>query len=704
MNTETKTPLPLLPLGTGDPLRLGPYRLVGVLGEGGMGKVYLAGDQSGRPAAVKVLRPELAHDRNLAQRFVREAHTARAVTSKGVARVLAAQVEGGRPWIATEFLAGPTLDQAVTAYGPLGEDAVRALAAALARTLQDVHAAGLVHRDVKPSNIVLTADGPRLIDFGIARPEHGLTLTTTGQIPVTPGYGAPEQVLGQRVTPAADVFSLGAVLVFAASGRPAYDGPYVAAVQYAVVHGQPDLGGLPPRLQQLVGPCLLKDAAFRPSPEGIAKAFAPTASARRVWRNGPWAGDIRRRETETRRLTAVARPTAGPETSRRRFLAWAGMGGAVVLAGGGASAWWLTRRDATALPPAGDAPAATPLREGEYSEGLTPQPLWTARKAAATGSPPTPVVLRDVVVFAAAGGGVAAHTVTDGKRKWSLPGVAARARQLPLNRDLFVAADAEGSLLAFDASTSERKWSTDADVALLLATSDDAVFVLTREGRLRAIDSATRSVRWTVPARAGAAGDPGPQAVHGSGRLVVSGTDGSVFALDAATGREVWRADAQAKGPLLPAVDGDTVYLGGRTLTARGLADGREIASLPASTPLERTKGGWGPPALDDDGVTAHDGGLLYRFKKDLTRSELWMKNTAATRPVLVPPVIQGNSIWVVEGDKDPADGGVSAFDKAEQTRMWTFQPDDHGPWAVAAGGNRVFLVSRGDVTAMPVF
>lgn len=209
----------MIPLSTGDPLRLGPYRLIGTLGEGGMGKVYFGRDNAGRKAAVKVLRPELAHDQQLAQRFVREARTAQAVASTGVARVLGSQTEGGRPWIAAEFLAGPTLEEAVTAYGPLDEPCLRALAASLARTLQDIHAAHLVHRDLKPSNIVLTSRGPRVIDFGIARPEHGLTLTTTGQVPVTPGYGAPEQVLGQRVGPAADVFSLGAVLAYAAGGN-----------------------------------------------------------------------------------------------------------------------------------------------------------------------------------------------------------------------------------------------------------------------------------------------------------------------------------------------------------------------------------------------------------------------------------------------------------------------------------------------------
>lgn len=328
------------PLSTGDPLRLGPYRLLGVLGEGGMGKVYFGQDSAGHTAAVKVLRPELAHDHHLAQRFVREAEMARAVTSKGIARILGAQTEGGRPWIAAEFLAGPTLAEAIRTYGPMDEPTVRALAHFLSRTLHDIHAAGLVHRDLKPGNIVLTSSGPRVIDFGIARPEHGLTLTTTGQIPVTPGYGAPEQVLGQRVGPPSDVFSLGAVLVYAASGRRAFDATHVAAVQYEVVHGTPDLSQVPPDLQTLIGPCLTKDPALRPLPAQITAAFTLPKGADRAWRKGPLAEDIKRREN------SAAHTTSGPVTAvsaaapaRRRFLTALVTGGAVLAVGGGVAAF-----------------------------------------------------------------------------------------------------------------------------------------------------------------------------------------------------------------------------------------------------------------------------------------------------------------------------------------------------------------------------
>lgn len=328
------------PLSIGDLLRIGPYRLLGVLGEGGMGKVYLGQDSLGGCAAVKVLRTEMSHDQNLAQRFVREAWTARSVTSTGVARVLDAQTEEGRLWIASEFLVGPTLDEAVTLHGPLDDMMVRTLAADLARALGHIHAAGLVHRDVKPANIVMTSDGPRVIDFGIARPEHGLTLTATGEIPVTPGYGAPEQVLGQRVGPAADVFSLGAVLVYAATGQRAFGGGHIAAVQYEVVHGKPQLQQVPEMLRALIASCLAKEIGLRPNPGQIAAAFAPARGTKNVWRQGHLGALIDQHRTEVRRLVpAAAVPASHPGRARRRFLTALAFGGAALTVGGGTAAW-----------------------------------------------------------------------------------------------------------------------------------------------------------------------------------------------------------------------------------------------------------------------------------------------------------------------------------------------------------------------------
>ncbi|MFJ9829391.1 protein kinase [Streptomyces sp. NPDC101160] len=683
------------PLGFGDPLRLGPYRLIGVLGEGGMGKVYLAAGADGRPAAVKVLRPELAHDHHLAQRFVREARTAQAVTSPGVAQVLGSEMDGGRPWIATEFLAGPTLDQAVDRHGPLDEPTVRALAAALGTTLRDIHAAGLIHRDIKPANIVLTSDGPRVIDFGIARPEHGLTLTTTGQIPVTPGYGAPEQVLGRRVTGAADVFSLGAVLAYAATGRRAYDGPHVAAVQYAVVHEQPDLTGLPPALHQLIAPCFQHDPALRPTPEQIAQAFGPDRKARDVWRRGPLREEVRRREAEVRRHTAAAAATAVESApNRRRFLAVWGAGGAAVLAGGGGTAWWLGGREESALPPASDAPDA-PLLE-QVNAGIRPTPLWGPLDAAAPGPLPAPVVLRDVVILAARDGGLTALKVVDGSTKWTLPRLSARARQLAVNEDDFAAADESGRLVVHNASTSAERWSVpDADVAFLLAAAPEGIYFLTAKGQLRAVDTATRRIRWTVASDESAGDTTGPLAAVGRGRLVLSGTGGDLTVVDTVTGRTAWQVKAQSTRPLQPAVENDTVYLGGRTLTARTLTTGERLWALDGH-------GEWGPPALDPAGLTVTNGGLAYRYQKDGTRDELWIVTLNSPYPSQQPPVSQGDCIWVIEGDSGTA--GVSGLSRSRKDRVWTYEPGNSGPWAMTAAGNRVFLVSRGKVVAMPTF
>ncbi|MFE1379439.1 protein kinase [Streptomyces sp. NPDC058740] len=690
------------PLAFGDPLRLGPYRLLGVLGEGGMGKVYVAAGADGRPAAVKVLRPELAHDRHLAQRFVREAHTAQAVTSSGVARVLGADLEGGRPWIATEFLAGPTLDEAVAQHGPFDEPTVRALAAALAGTLRDIHAAGLIHRDVKPPNIVLTSDGPRIIDFGIARPEHGLTLTTTGQIPVTPGYGAPEQVLGRRVTGSADVFSLGAVLVYAATGRRAYDGAHVAAVQYAVVHEEPNLAGLPPALHLLIAPCLARDPVLRPTPEQVAEAFAPDRKGRDVWRRGAVHQEAKRREAEIRRQTSAAAATAtaveptGSGPSRRRFLAAWGAGGAVLLAGAGGTAWWLGDRGANALPPEGDAPEARLLDNA--NAGIRPTPLWGPVDVAATGPLPPPVALRDVVIFPDRNAGLTALRVVDGSMKWTLPDIAKTARQLPLNEAEFAAAQPSGRLVVHNASTSAENWSmAEAQAAFLLAAGPDTLYVLTTEGRLRAVDLPTRTIRWTVASTERATDTRGPLAAAGSDHLVLSGSDGTVTAYDKTTGRAAWKLPDQTSESLQPAVDNDTVYLGGRTLTAVSLATGKPLWSIDPSP--QHT---WGPPAVDAAGVTATQGRAVRRYAKDGSSPDFWYADLNGDSPDSQPPVVQGDCVWTVESPN--GESGVSGLSIPEGRRVWTYERDDTGPWAMTAKANRVFLISKGKVAALPTF
>ncbi|MFE6759561.1 protein kinase [Streptomyces sp. NPDC057684] len=270
------------PLEAGEPTTIGPYRLLGRLGSGGMGRVYLGRSAGGRTVAVKVVHPHFALDEEFRARFRREVDAARRVGGAWTAPVLDADPEASVPWVATGYVAGPSLAQAVKERA-LPDHSVRVLGAGLAEALSAVHGLGLVHRDVKPSNVLLTVDGPRLIDFGIARATDGTaSLTSTGVSIGSPGYMAPEQILGQGVTGAADVFSLGAVLVYAVTGTSPFSGDSSAALLYKVVHEEPELGLARGELRDVAAACLAKDPAARPTPDEVASALAPQGASRLV--------------------------------------------------------------------------------------------------------------------------------------------------------------------------------------------------------------------------------------------------------------------------------------------------------------------------------------------------------------------------------------------------------------------------------------
>ncbi|WP_432131353.1 serine/threonine-protein kinase [Streptomyces tendae] len=276
------------PLEVDEPTVVGPYRLLGRLGSGGMGRVYLGRSAGGRTVAVKIVHPHFALDEEFRARFRREVAAARRVGGAWTAPVLDADPEARVPWVATAYAAGPSLTSAVADGGPLPAHSVRALGAGLGEALAAVHELGLVHRDVKPSNILLTLDGPLLIDFGIARATDGTaSLTSTGVSIGSPGYMSPEQILGKGVTGAADVFSLGAVLAYATTGQPPFPGDSSAALLYKVVHEEPSLDGLDDgELRELVASCLAKDPSARPAPAEVARRLAPEGAARLV--TGGW--------------------------------------------------------------------------------------------------------------------------------------------------------------------------------------------------------------------------------------------------------------------------------------------------------------------------------------------------------------------------------------------------------------------------------
>ncbi len=255
------TELLIQPLGPGDPERLGPHQLIGLLGHGGMGRVYLGVTSGGGQVAVKMMHPQFAGDTAFRERFRREAEVAQRVSGPFTARVLDSGVDERTPWLATEYIPGPTLAQLVSEYGPLPDASVRALAAGLAQALSDIHSRWIVHRDLKPANVILSVTGPRVIDFGIARALDGIGLTATDQLLGTINYMSPEQLTGQDVTGASDVYSLGGVLIYASTGKTPQQS--LPGAGPAGPGSSPGLGDVPPGLRALVARCLRSDPAQR---------------------------------------------------------------------------------------------------------------------------------------------------------------------------------------------------------------------------------------------------------------------------------------------------------------------------------------------------------------------------------------------------------------------------------------------------------
>ena len=270
------------PLAAGDPWQVGAYRLRARLGSGGMGQVFLGYSPAGRAVAVKVIHPELAKDPMFRTRFRREVAAAKAVSGAYTAPVTAAGPDDDPPWLATAFVPGPSLAGVIAAAGPLPEPSVWKLTAGLVEALQAVHAAGLVHRDLKPANVLLATDGPRVIDFGISAAFEGTRMTSTGLIIGTPSFMSPEQAEGARVGPESDVFSLGCVIVFAATGAGPFGDGQLASVLYRVVHTQPALDGVPRGLREVAAACLAKAPADRPTlawlVDAVAAGLEPDAS------------------------------------------------------------------------------------------------------------------------------------------------------------------------------------------------------------------------------------------------------------------------------------------------------------------------------------------------------------------------------------------------------------------------------------------
>ncbi|MFI1924351.1 bifunctional serine/threonine-protein kinase/ABC transporter substrate-binding protein [Streptomyces sp. NPDC020377] len=375
------------PLRTGDPSRIGRYRLLRRLGAGGMGVVFLGRAPGGAIAAVKTVRSSYADETGFRARFRREVDAARQVRSPWVVPLLDAEADAETPWLATSYVPGPSIAEAVDTFGPLSLASVRVLGGRLAEALEAVHGAGLVHRDVKPGNVLLAPDGPRLIDFGIARAPEATALTSSGVIVGSPGFLSPEQARarGGEIGPPSDVFSLGCVLAFAATGVRPFGGGGAAGMLLRTVYEEPDPAAVPDSLAPLLRACLAKDPSARPTLAELRRTLdeevpESDSAARSQWLSAPVTRLINDRAAavltlgtieptqvstsapasavspEAATLTAVtAAPPPARAVGRRGFLRLGSAAG-VLAAGGGGAWWWSTRPDPGTTPASGANP------------------------------------------------------------------------------------------------------------------------------------------------------------------------------------------------------------------------------------------------------------------------------------------------------------------------------------------------------------
>ncbi|MGI5420683.1 serine/threonine-protein kinase [Actinomadura luteofluorescens] len=602
--------------GPEDPDRIGGYRVLRRLGEGGMGRVYLGASPAGRAVAIKVVRPELAGDPGFRARFAAEVAAAQRVSGAFTSPVVEAEPDGAVPWLATAYVNGLSLKETVERYGPMPEPLLRTLGAGLGEALIAIHAAGLLHRDLKPANILLAKDGPRVIDFGISKAvdasADGPTraLTSEGQIIGSPGYMAPEQIRGGALTASADVFAFGAVLAFAATGRPPFGRGALAAVIHRTLHEGPDLDGVPASLERLVAACLSGDPGERP-PTGLLPSLLAADPAAAGWLPGPLGEELRQREDT---LLLDMRELARSRTRRRLLLGGAAAAGLAVVGGGTAAAL------ATADGGAGRRPAP-------------PKPLWRTTIGDLGDRGFAVEVLSRTVVPHDEGPVYRWHSLDTGRQLWS-----SRFSVAAFGPDLiYGVAEDSGSLIAVDESHRVR-WTSDVtggDDAPELRGPDNGTLVLTgRNHAVVGVDAATGMRLWAYewPSATSlvflygitnrtvvAIGNQGAKSLlvgldtatgalrwsdpdgsltfvpEGGGNLIFRNPSGvTLYALAADTGRTLWSVELP-KAAAKPQdetqlsqnfmVAGGTVYTGGPTLYALDASTGRERWTYTPTSP-----------------------------------------------------------------------------------------------------------------------
>jgi outer membrane protein assembly factor BamB len=579
----------------------GHYRLESCLGSGGMGVVHLARSTSGMKVAVKVVHAEFAKDPEFRGRFRQEVAAARRVSGAFTAPVVDADPEAERPWMATQFIPGPTLAEHVKRNGPMTPAELRRLMAGLAEALRDIHRVGVVHRDLKPSNVLLADDGPRVIDFGISRPKDSELRTETGKLIGTPPFMAPEQFRRPReVGPAADVFALGSVLVHAATGRGPFDSdsPYVVA--YQVVHDEPDLTGVPDNLAPLVLRCLAKEPEERPTPDELMRAlrsvaasydtqaFIPAQRADEAQRTdgARRTGDVLRADGAPGGPKAPKGPEAGqPEgepdarpgrRGRKAVLAAGALALVLVAVGALASARLL----------GGDGSADSAFRGDSRSAGAGSRAWVSKPVAAGKGVPHCSYGAGELICGQA--GVVFALDPADGRLRWRhADGTSSRSRPPQLSGGLVQPLpDDARRLVALDPASGEVRWQG-APAYSNLQRAGGMLLLTGADGTVTGVDGASGETRWkhrirgqAMPQFAAFDGSPLAYATHPA-----DGGNTLVTAVDPATGAVRW--DARLAGSLKPvgASDGSVYFLAGDDATG---ATNAVVRYTPASGSVRR--------------------------------------------------------------------------------------------------------------------
>jgi outer membrane protein assembly factor BamB len=683
------TVIPIItPLGAGDPVQIGPYGLLGRLGAGGMGQVFLGRSRDGALAAVKVVHAQYTADPRFRARFAREVSTARAVRGNGVAALLDADPDAPVPWLATEYVAGPSLERAVAAGGALPERSVAVLAARLAEALAALHDLGVVHRDVKPSNVLLAADGPKLIDFGIARAVDATALTHTGAVLGAPAFMSPEQALGDEAGTPSDVFSFASVLVFAALGRgPFGQSSTPVAILRRIVDRQPDLAGLPSRLRAELEPCFAKEPTDRPTAAELATGLMahPDASG------DAWPPPLVGGEPPT--VPVAAAPPSGPPMptaqlppgmagerprsrllSRRTLLTGAGVlavsgigwgvAAATGLVGGTRPVRWSFDADAAVGSVAVSDGILYAVSERGTVYALDPatgRPRWTfamrptsyGRLRAAPG-----------LCLASDGPWLYALDAVSGGLRWTRERVDLRAvsRSLPVGIQYV---DGDRALITLDPASGAPRWTcplpeAENTIAETMVVTEGWVHA-TLDTRIYTVDAATGTPRWEQPLPA----DPalvrklaaGPAAL-----FTLTGRD--VVRLDTASGAEVWHRQAPAYGNTPDVVRYPDIVASGTTVYLSG-----------------------------PDGLTAWDAATGDpRWATDQPSSD-WQ--------IHAPPVIGADTCYLIEQSYDRTDAGlvsryrVAARSTEDGGARWTTPldvTDDHLDVSMALSDDSLFI------------